>query len=86
MRAVGLGELVTSSLEEYEALALRLAHDAELLAHLRARLGQNRRSYPLFDTERYTRNLEAAYWRMCEIRRAGQSPTAFSVPPSGDIS
>jgi protein O-GlcNAc transferase len=86
LRAVGLDELVTASLEEYEALALQLARDAELLTGLRARLAQNRRSYPLFDTGRYTRHLEAAYWRMSEIRMAGQPPIAFFVPRSGDIS
>jgi protein O-GlcNAc transferase len=86
LRAVGLDELITTSLEEYEALALHLARDAELLTGLRARLAQNRRSYPLFDTARYTRHLEAAFWQMSEIRRAGHPPIAFFVPPSGDIS
>jgi len=86
LQAVGLSELVITSLPEYEALALRLARDAELLARLRARLAQNRATHPLFDTERYTRNLEAAYWRMGEISTAGQPPTAFSVSSSGDIS
>jgi protein O-GlcNAc transferase len=85
LRAIGLGELITTSLDEYEALALRLAHDAELLGRLRTRLAQNRLTFPLFDTERSTRNLEAAYRRMREIRRAGQSPTAFSISFSGGI-
>jgi protein O-GlcNAc transferase len=85
LHAVGLPELVTTSLEEYEALALRLARDAQLLNRLRARLANNRRTYPLFDTARYTRNLEAAYWRMCELSKAGQPATAFSVPLSADF-
>jgi len=84
LRTIGLSELVTTSLEEYEALALRLAHDADLLRRLRARLAENRRTFPLFDTERCTRNLEAAYSRMYQIRREGRSPTAFSIPASGD--
>jgi protein O-GlcNAc transferase len=86
LRAVGLDELITTSLEEYEALALRLACDSELLDRLRARLARNRLTFPLFDTERSTRALEAAYIRMCEIRRAGRSPTAFSISPSGGCS
>src|SRR5712691_10193123 len=45
--AIGLGELVTRSLEEYEALALRLAHEPEVLAQLRGRLAQNRLTHPL---------------------------------------
>jgi predicted O-linked N-acetylglucosamine transferase (SPINDLY family) len=80
LHAVGLGELVTTSLEEYEALAMRLARDRELLTGLRERLAQHRRTYPLFDTKRYARNLEAAYCRMWEGWRAGRPPTAFSVP------
>jgi predicted O-linked N-acetylglucosamine transferase (SPINDLY family) len=86
LRALGLGELITTSLEEYEALALRLVRDTELLGRLRARLAENRLTSPLFDTERSTRHLEAAYRRMCEIKREGQSPTTFSISCSGDFS
>jgi protein O-GlcNAc transferase len=82
LQAIGLAELVTTSLEEYEALALRLVRGPELLARLRARLAENRLTCPLFDTERSTRALEAAYERMCAIRKAGRVPTAFSVSPS----
>ena len=84
LQAIGLGELVTTSLEGYEALALRLAaQDIELLRQFRARLAENRLSFPLFDTARSTRALEAAYRQMWEIRRSGRSPTPFSILPSG---
>jgi protein O-GlcNAc transferase len=86
LRAVGLPELVTTSLEEYEAVASRLAQDAELLARLRARLAANRRTWPLFDTVRYARSLEAAYRNMWEAWQAGRQPAAFSVPASGELS
>ncbi|MGH7116619.1 MAG: tetratricopeptide repeat protein [Stellaceae bacterium] len=82
LHAIGLDALVTRSLEEYETLALRLAREAELLGRLRARLAQNRLTFPLFDTARSTRALEAAYRRMCEINRAGRPPTAFAILPS----
>jgi predicted O-linked N-acetylglucosamine transferase (SPINDLY family) len=81
LRAIGLDELITTSLDEYQALALRLAREPHLLAELRARLIQNRQTHPLFDTARFTRNIEAAYQQMWEIWRAGRPPTAFSVPP-----
>jgi len=81
LRAIGLDELITASPREYEALALQLARDPERLARLRARLMQNRRTYPLFDTERYTRHLEASYLRMHELRKSGQPPTGFSIVP-----
>ncbi len=86
LRMVGVDELITTSLCEYEALALWLARDSEKLRELRDRLADNRRTYPLFDTARCTRNLEAAYWHMSKIRRAGQPATAFSVGACGEIS
>jgi protein O-GlcNAc transferase len=58
LRAIGLPELVTTSLEEYEALALKLAAESELLAAYRARLATNRNTHPLFDMTRFTRNLD----------------------------
>jgi protein O-GlcNAc transferase len=71
--AAGLPELVAPSLEEYEALALRLAGDAQLLGGLRRRLVQSRRNSPLFDTERFCRHLEAAYAAMQERLQRGES-------------
>jgi predicted O-linked N-acetylglucosamine transferase (SPINDLY family) len=61
LHAVGLPELVTRSLVEYEALALQMAGERGQLMQLRERLAANRASAPLFDTERLRRNLESAY-------------------------
>ena len=61
LHAAGLPELATSTLAEYEALALRLAESPEELAALRARLAGDRRELPLYDTPRFTRDLEAAF-------------------------
>jgi predicted O-linked N-acetylglucosamine transferase (SPINDLY family) len=41
-------------------MALRLASDPRLIGELRARLAANRLTYPLFDTSRFCRNIEAA--------------------------
>jgi protein O-GlcNAc transferase len=79
LRAIGLDELITTSLAEYESLALRLARNRALLRPLRARLAHNRDRFPLFDTARSTRHLEAAYQRMCAVRQAGHPPTAFAI-------
>ena len=69
LRAVGLPELVTTSLADYEALALALAREPSRIAALKATLARNRESYPLFDSERFTRQFEAACVAMLE--RAG---------------
>jgi predicted O-linked N-acetylglucosamine transferase (SPINDLY family) len=79
LNAVGLPELVTHSLEEYEALALKLATDASLLQSIRRKLEQNRLGYPLFDTDRLRRHIEAAYLTAWEIWQRGESPRSFKV-------
>ncbi|MFK5977673.1 MAG: tetratricopeptide repeat protein [Rhizobiaceae bacterium] len=80
--AIELPELAVNSLEEYEAMALKLAKDASLLKELRRRLEANRLSTPLFDIVSYTQDIEAAYLEMVRIHREGLAPSAFSV---GDI-
>ena len=80
VRAAGLPELATSTLAEYEALALRLATRPAELAALRLRLQQNRAACPLHDTPAYTRHLEAAYTRMAQRWQSGQPPQSFGVP------
>jgi predicted O-linked N-acetylglucosamine transferase (SPINDLY family) len=82
LTAAELPQLITTSLEAYERLALRLATEPGLLAGFRQRLMWNRSTVPLFDIARFTRDLERAYTQMWEIWRAGRPPTSFSVPPS----
>jgi predicted O-linked N-acetylglucosamine transferase (SPINDLY family) len=79
LNAVGLDEMVTRSLPEYERLALGLARDPRALADLKVKLARNRDTYPLFDTARSTRHLEAAYLKMWERHKAGEPPASFSV-------
>ncbi len=79
LHAIGLPELVTSSLAEYEALALALARDPERLTAIRAKLARNRGTEPLFDTARVTRNLETAYTIMWDRTQRGEAPESFSV-------
>jgi predicted O-linked N-acetylglucosamine transferase (SPINDLY family) len=86
LNAVGLPELVTRNLEEYEALALELARDPALLGAYRARLLHNCGTSSLFNCERFTRNLEAAYVKMIERWQAGLPPEAFSVADIGPTS
>jgi protein O-GlcNAc transferase len=83
LRAVGLGELVASTLEEYEGLALALAREPQRLGVLRGRLLAQRESAALFDTPRFCRHLEAAYRRMWLTHREGRSPETFKVAPLG---
>ncbi len=58
--AAGLPELIAPDAASYEALILALATDADRRAALRQHLETKRMALPLFDTDRYTRGLEAA--------------------------
>ncbi|HVO90208.1 MAG TPA: tetratricopeptide repeat protein [Casimicrobiaceae bacterium] len=79
LRAIGLPQLVTESLADYEALADRLAGDPPALAQIKERLLANRATHPLFDTQRFTRHLESAYTTMWERHRRGDAPQGFAV-------
>ena len=80
LHAAGLPELVSQNLEEYEALARKLATDRELLQAIRRKLQENRGTCPLFDTDRFRRHLETAYSMMWELHLRGESPRSFAVP------
>jgi predicted O-linked N-acetylglucosamine transferase (SPINDLY family) len=79
LRALGLQELISTNLAEYQALALRLAREQEVLAELRARLETNRQSSSLFDAGQFARNVEKAYEAMWEIHRSGAKPRALTI-------
>jgi predicted O-linked N-acetylglucosamine transferase (SPINDLY family) len=64
LQTLGLPELITSSLEDYETLALALAKDPARLAALRAKLVAARASSPLFDSDRMRQNVEQALLAM----------------------
>jgi predicted O-linked N-acetylglucosamine transferase (SPINDLY family) len=79
--AVGMPELITATPADYKALALRLARDPERLTAMRQKLARNLKSFPLFDTERFTRHIEAAYTAMWQRAERGERPKSFAVAP-----
>lgn len=66
LKAAELPELIAQDLAAYEALALKLARDPAMLNAIREKLTSNRNRLPLFDTQRFTHNLEALYRQMLE--------------------
>ena len=70
LAAVGLAELATDSLADYERLALELARDPARLERCRERLGAARTASPLFDSAGYARALERLLLAALE-RRVG---------------
>ncbi len=79
LRSVGLAELTTNTMAEYEAKALDLATHPEKLAAVKQKLAQNIPTAPLFDIARYTKNIEGAYVRMVELWRNGEKPKPFAI-------
>jgi predicted O-linked N-acetylglucosamine transferase (SPINDLY family) len=84
LTAVGLPELITQTLEEYEGKALELLREPAKLAELQKKLAQLRLASPLFDTARHTRHLEQAYLAMHERAVRGERPLGFSVMPDSE--
>ncbi len=62
--ACGFPELVTTTLEAYEALAYRVATDAVLRKDVTARIVASRDTSPLFDSQKFARDLEALYMKI----------------------
>ena len=85
LSAVGLPELIARDAAEYEALALKLSMEPALLAAFRARLAANRITAPLFDSQRHTRAVEAAFARMIERHERGEAPARFDVTVDEDV-
>jgi protein O-GlcNAc transferase len=79
LNAIGLAELITNDIGEYEELAVDIANNPEKLQALKKKVETNRLTAPLFDTPRFTRNLERAYREMVNIAKRGESPKQIDV-------
>jgi predicted O-linked N-acetylglucosamine transferase (SPINDLY family) len=79
LRTMGVPELITFSLSQYESRAVELARDRDELGAIRRRLANNRAGGPLFDTAGFTRHLESAYGEMHRRRLRGEEPQSFAV-------
>lgn len=69
LQAVGLPQLIASNRNTYHAIASRLATNPDELCELRTVLLEARSSAPLFDTKKFTVNLESNFRRMTESMR-----------------
>jgi predicted O-linked N-acetylglucosamine transferase (SPINDLY family) len=79
LNAVSLPELITNTPEEYESLAIQLGNDPEKMQAIKDKLANNLSSAPLFDTKRFTKNIEAAYNEMYERHHKGLEPEHIYV-------
>jgi len=77
--AAGVPESIADTLDDYEALAVKLARDGDSLRALCKKLARNRATCALFDTARFTRHFEAALTTMRDRQRQGKAPQHFAV-------
>lgn len=85
LNAVELPELVTTDMESYEALALKLACDPEKLRNIRKHLEAGRMNFPLFDSVATTKAIEAAYLHAAELHIAAIPPKSFTVTTDFEV-
>jgi len=78
--AAGLPELVTDSPQAYEETAVALATSPDRMSALRRWLAESRTTAPLFDSDRHTASVEAAYVEMHRRSLAGLAPDDIDVP------
>ena len=64
LRACGLAQLITTTPQEYEELAVQLALQPRAIDAMKQTLAENRMTCALFDSPRLVRHLEAAYRRV----------------------
>ena len=84
LHAIGLPELITTTLEAYEDKAIDLATHPEKLAAIRHKLAENR-LMPLFDTQVFTKRIETAYTAMYERYQMGMPPDHIVVSKKSGI-
>jgi predicted O-linked N-acetylglucosamine transferase (SPINDLY family) len=79
LHAVGLPELILTTPEQYEGTAIALARDRERLDGIWQKLLENIRTSPLFDTQRFARDLESAFAVMHARRVANKAPVDINI-------
>ncbi|WP_319525217.1 tetratricopeptide repeat protein [uncultured Desulfosarcina sp.] len=80
LSAIGLPELITASGDDYVSLAIRIANNKEEFNAIREKLLRNRLKKPLFDTNRFVRDLEQGYRMVWEQYLSGGKPIHITIP------
>ncbi|MBL8286865.1 MAG: acetylglucosamine transferase [Rubrivivax sp.] len=81
LHAVGLPDLVTTSLAEYEKLAVTLGRTPARAASLKRYLAEHGRASPLFDVPQIVRDIEGEFERLARAARAAPGESAARAAP-----
>ena len=79
LNSVNMPELITTSQDQYESLAIELALNSEKLDGIKKKLIKNVETSPLFDSETFTNNLELAFEEMYRRNKSQLKPEDFFV-------
>jgi len=79
INSVNLPELIATTQEQYESLAIELATNPEKLKIIKDKLVDNLPTAPLYDTPLFTRHLESAYLSMYDRYQNGLDPDHIYV-------
>jgi len=74
LNAIEMPELITSSLEEYEELAIALGNDSQRVLALKQKLELNKLTTPLFDSSLFTKDIENLYVKMSQLAQSQMDP------------
>jgi len=77
LNAIEMPELITSSLHEYEELAVTLGNDPQRVQALKKKLENNKLTTPLFDSDLFTQNIEELFSLMYESYHNDTKHTSF---------
>ena len=79
LTAMGLPQLITHSVEQYEELDVELANQPQKLNDIRNTLNANKQNSPLFNSALTTQQIEAAYEKMIERSIQKQAPINIQI-------
>lgn len=85
LTAAGITELICHSLAEYQSRAIRLGSDHFFHAGIRNAVDRARAESPIFDTDRFRRCIEMAYFHMREMCVDNRPFASFHVKSEGQV-
>ena len=83
LQAIGLPELITTSLQDYQQQAIALALQPQKLTELKNRLAANRHTSALFNIHAYRQHIETAFTEMYRRHLEHLPPEEFTVTEAG---
>ena len=72
-------ELITSTQSQYEAIAIELGTKPEKIKALKEKLEHNKLESSLFDTQHFTRCIEASFTQILERQQVGLPPDYIHI-------